>query len=301
MSLHQVRGRTASFRLQRLVAILAAGLALLVARPALAEPALWRVHGPHATVYLFGTIHFLRTDTVWHSPRIDAAFASAGTLYEELATVEDASAFATLAARYGRDPDHPLTSRLDEAGRARLLAAARTLQAPIEQLEPLRPWMAAIDLSSLRLIRAGYDPNSGVDVRLTALANAQGKTIAGFETLEQQLRGLACLPEPTQQQFLLSTLDEAQAGAPVLDRVVSAWGAGDVDGLWPLTGERLRLHYPELYARLFADRNRAFASRIEELVRGEGVYFIAIGAAHLAGPDSIQIDLARDGFTVSRM
>jgi uncharacterized protein YbaP (TraB family) len=98
MSLHRLRGRTASFRPRRLLAILAGSIALLVARPAVAEPALWRVQGPHATVYLFGTIHFLHADTVWHSPRIDAAFASAGTLYEELATVEDASAFATLAA-----------------------------------------------------------------------------------------------------------------------------------------------------------------------------------------------------------
>jgi hypothetical protein len=288
-------------RLRRLATLVAGGAALLAAGHASAEPALWRVRGAHATVYLFGTIHFLHPDTVWHSPKIDRAFGASGTLYEELETVSDATAFAALAARYGRDPDHSLTSRLDDAGRAKLAGVARNLQAPLEQLQPLRPWLAALGLSTLRLIRAGYDPNSGVDVRLSALATAQGKHVAGFETLEQQIRGLAGLSEPDQVRFLLSTLDDAESGAPVLDRTVSVWSAGDVDRLWSLIGTRLRRDYAGLYEQLFVARNRAFAAQIETLVRGDGVYFVAIGAGHLAGPDSVQSDLTRDGFTVSRM
>ena len=50
---------------------------LLVGRAADAEPALWAAHGPNSTVYLFGTIHVLRSDTVWRSPKIAAAFAKA--------------------------------------------------------------------------------------------------------------------------------------------------------------------------------------------------------------------------------
>ena len=301
MIVERVRRTVASSRLSRLAMLLAAGTSLLMAAPASAEPALWRVKGGRATIYLFGTIHFLHADTIWLSPKIDRAFRGSGTLYEELEPVNDGTAFAALTARYGRDPEHPLSSRLDDAGRAKLARVAKDLQAPLEQLQPLRPWLAAVSLSSLRLIRAGYDPKSGVDVRLNALANSQGKHVAGFETLEQQISGLAGLSEAEELQFLLSTLDDAEGGGSALDQIVSAWSAGDVDRLWSLIGARLRRGYSGIYGPLFVARNRAFAARIEALARGKGVHFVAIGAGHLAGPDSVQSDLIRDGFHISRM
>ena len=45
-------------------------LVVLLAAPALAEPALWVARGPHATVYLLGSIHALRPGTEWESPAI---------------------------------------------------------------------------------------------------------------------------------------------------------------------------------------------------------------------------------------
>jgi len=37
------------------------------------------------------------------------------------------------------------------------------------------------------------------------------------------------------------------------------------------------------------------------MVRGSGVKFIAVGAAHLVGPDSVQIALKRLGVEVERV
>jgi uncharacterized protein YbaP (TraB family) len=301
MSLPEFRRATAGFRLSRLTVALIGGLTLLAASPAAAEPALWKVRGPHATIYLFGTIHTLHADTAWHSQKLDAAFRSSGTLYEELPNIDDQSIYPPLIAKYGLDPTHSLSGKLGPAGQARLAAVAAVLGAPVAQLQPLRPWFAAVQLSTLKLVRAGYDPNAGVDLKLKALAAAQGKAVAGFETAEQGFRTLADLPEPLELQFLLSTLDEADQGSASLDRIVAAWSAGDVARLQVLIGGSLALKYPELYRRIFTDRNRAFATRIEALLKGEGVYFVAIGAGHLAGPDSVQADLARDGIIVSRM
>jgi len=78
------------------VLIVGAFFVLAPAAPAAAEPALWKLTGPHATVYLFGTVHFLKPGTQWRSPKIDAAFASASTLWEELADAGDLAAAATL-------------------------------------------------------------------------------------------------------------------------------------------------------------------------------------------------------------
>ena len=47
-------------RTRKLAALLLSLAALFAAVSAHAEPALWVVKGPHATVYLFGSVHALK-------------------------------------------------------------------------------------------------------------------------------------------------------------------------------------------------------------------------------------------------
>jgi uncharacterized protein YbaP (TraB family) len=42
-------------------------------------------------------------------------------------------------------------------------------------------------------------------------------------------------------------------------------------------------------------RKIVWAGQIEDILEGSGVAFIAVGAAHLVGPDSVQAQLARRG------
>lgn len=275
-------------------------LAFSLALPAAAEPALWKVQGPHATVYLFGTVHMLKKDVVWRSPRIDAAFRSAGTLYEEIKGADDAAALQPLIVKYGIDPAHPLSTKLDASGKAKLAGVEGLIGTPPAQIEPLRPWMAALMFNELPLVKAGYDPKSGVDIVLKNEAAAAGKPLEAFETLEQQVRFFADLPQGQEVEYLLSTLDDAAKGTKELDDLVTAWAAGDVARISALMNADMKDKYPSLYRTLLVDRNRAFAAKIEALLKGEGVYFVAVGAAHLAGPDSVQSDLARDGVKAVR-
>lgn len=46
--------------------------------------------------------------------------------------------------------------------------------------------------------------------------------------------------------------------------------------------------------------NQAWTSRIGEILKGEGTVFIAVGAGHLAGPDSVPAQLSAAGFVVER-
>jgi uncharacterized protein YbaP (TraB family) len=287
-------------RVKRLLAPLAGLVLAALAGSAAAEPALWKVQGPHATVYLFGTVHVLKPTTVWRSPKIEAAFKSAGTLWEEIPNADDAAAIQPLVVKYGIDVAHPLSGKLGPAGKARLQAVETTLGMPATQLEPMRPWLASLMLEVVPLVKAGYDPNSGVDKLLKADAAAAGKPLEGFETLEQQVRFFADLPEKLEVDYLLSTLDEANKGTKELDQLVDAWAAGDTKTLESLLNSDMTQKYPELYRILLVQRNKAFATRIETLLKGEGTVFVAIGAAHLVGPDSVEADLAKDGIIAVR-
>lgn len=279
-------------------ATLAAGLAAL---PVAAEPALWVVTSGGATIHLFGTVHALKRAADWETPKIAAAFAQSQELWLE---IEDPNPLALkpLMTELGVDRAHPLSTKLTAADVTRLDTAAKSAGLPGEAaLEPLRPWAAALTLETLPLIKAGYDPAKGVDQMLKTKAAAMGKPVHGLETAAQQLHFFADLPQATEVELLRSALDEAAEGPAMIGTLLEAWSKGDVAALDKDLNELTERKYRDLYTILIVNRNRAWAERIaERLKSGPGVIFIAVGAGHLVGPDSLQRALKQRGISVAR-
>jgi uncharacterized protein YbaP (TraB family) len=275
-------------------------LCILISGAAHAEPALWLIKGAHGKVYLFGTVHALRHDTVWRSPKISAAFAESQDLWLEL-TDDDQTQLQPLIMQYGTDPTHPLSSKLPAADLPKLEAAAKAMGAPSEALlEPMQPWLAGLSLTVAPLLAAGFDPESGVEKTLKTEAAAAGKPVRGLETAEAQIRFLADMSAKLQVEFLESVLDDFSDGPAKLDDLIKSWQSGDVDALSRLENDELLAKEPEIYATLIAKRNAAWADALAARLQQPGVSFIAVGAAHLAGPDSVQNLLAKRGITAVR-
>jgi uncharacterized protein YbaP (TraB family) len=280
--------------------VLCALLTTAMGGRALAEPALWKIQGAHATVYLFGTIHILKPGVAWRAPKIEAAINGSEALWLEIPDSDDPAVMQPLVLKYGVDPAHPLSSKLDAKTRTKLAALLTPLGLTPAQFEPLRPWMAGVALSVLPLTQGGYDINSGAEHVITTEMRAAHKPVEGFETAEQQVRYLADMPPPAELDFLKSSLDDAEKAVPELDEMVAAWVSGDESNLQALLDDEMRDDYPGLYKLLIVDRNARFADQIAALARGRGVVFVAIGAGHLAGADSVQADLAKLGVIAVR-
>jgi uncharacterized protein YbaP (TraB family) len=271
-------------------------------RGAAAYPALWVVEGAHAKVYLFGTVHVLKPDRRWHSPALDAAIAESRELWLEVPDGGDVTAVLPSLESLGLDPTHPLSSKLSKPDLARVDAAARAMGAPGEAaFEPFRPWFVGVTLSMLPLLKAGYDPNYGVDQQLRSTFVAAGKPVRGFETLEQQLHFFADLPQDQEVAFLDTTLDSLDSAASSTDRDVALWSDGNVTKLAALEDDDIFRRSPALYNELVVSRNAAWAQQLDARLRQGGVSFVAVGAAHLAGPASVQVDLTKRGYRVRRV
>ena len=281
-------------------ALLLALALLFGAGNAAAEPALWKVQGPNATIYLFGTVHVLKPAVVWRSAKIDAAIKAADTLWLEVPDADDPATMQPLVAKYGLDPAHPLSGKIDAATRARLAAFLAPLGAAPAQIDPLRPWMAGVMITMLPLIKAGFDPASGVEHVIKGDMRGAGKPVAGFETAEQQIQYLADWPPGGEVAFFKASLDDAENSVGMVNDLVAAWSGGDEARLETLLNGEMRDKYPFIYKRLLVERNLRFASRIAELAKGQGVVFVAVGAGHLLGADSVQADLARLGIAAVR-
>lgn len=307
------RNATAAMRRTTTGALL--GLVLLAgagAGPALAQgvshtippapegrgPALWVVRDADSTLYLFGTMHLLRPTTGWGTDRVDNAFESASHLIIEVEAPEDQYALIPLMREHGLSPDRPLSSLLAAGEISRLDAAARAMGANAADMDAMRPWLAGVTVQSASIINAGYAVDSGVEPILTARAEAAGMTVSGFETPDEQIRMLAGFPEEGQLAYLRRALDEFGKAPVEIDRMVEAWAAGDVDTVRAISVDPLRAT-PLLYEALLVRRNTNWADQIETLLEGSGTVFIAVGALHLAGDDSVQAVLRARGVEVA--
>lgn len=273
---------------------------VILALPAKAEPAMWVIRDNDSTIYLIGTMHLLRHETEWDSTKVKKAVTDSSELWLEVANIDDQASILPLMAQYGMDPTQKLSSKLSPAQNEKLSKVAATYGVPLESLEPLRPWMAGLMLSVLPLQKAGYDPNAGIDRLLRAQAEKEGDKIQGFETAEEQVRFFADLPESEQIAFLEETLGEAEEGLAQLEKLARAWIDGDTATIGNIAVTELKNEAPAIYEKLLVQRNIAWSKKIAEILKGSGVQQIAVGAAHLAGPDSLQVQLAKRGIKAER-
>lgn len=258
-----------------------------------ADPALWVVKDEDTTIYLFGTVHLLKPGLSWFDEAVRKAFDESGELVTELGGPTDPAAMQPLMMKYGVSMTGPsLTEKVPPEKRAAFLETLTKLGMPQQAVDRLDPWLAGTQLAMLALVKAGYDPKSGVEEALDAAAKAAKKPVSGLETIEQQLSLFDGLSEQAQMLMLVEAIDKFDTAASDFDKLVGEWAEGDAEGLAAIMNEGLR-GSPELSKVLLADRNARWADWIKTRLDKPGVVFVAVGAGHLAGADSVQAMLAK--------
>jgi uncharacterized protein YbaP (TraB family) len=268
-----------------------------------ASPALWKTGDADTTVYLFGTVHILPKDLEWRTQAIDQAFSEASAVYFETDLDPNPVDMTALIARLGLyPPGERLSQKLSGLDLAALNEAAEELDVPVANLDRMRPWLAATTLSQRLIIKAGFDPLSGVERTLAPMATADGKIIRRLETIEDQLMIFAKLSEETQLRYLLEGLHNAEEETLLLRDLVEAWRTGDVDALNRIMIEEEMADQKDVYDALLVRRNRNWTTQLDQLIESEpGVFFVAVGAAHLAGKDSVVEMLAAENRVSQRL
>lgn len=264
-------------------------------------PALWVVRDEDSTLYLFGTFHALKADTAWRTPAVDQAFASADEYWFEIASLKDVDGVVPIIQQKGLSMTRPLSSLLTADEMASLDKAAKTVGLTAAQLDPMRPWFASLNLAVATITAGGYKPEHGGDHVLHSLAEATGRPIKGFETMSQQVGFLADMDEESQLQALRASLADFERGAEQLDHMVNLWATGNTEGLDTLLVETTRTEAPVMYEKIFTQRNQKWADQVEQMLAGSGTVFIAVGAGHLVGSDSLQAQLEKRGIRSQRV
>jgi uncharacterized protein YbaP (TraB family) len=273
------------------VALLAAPLTALAQTPPAAtvraKPALWVVKDKDTTIYLFGTIHLLRPGVDWFQGPIKKAFEGSDELVLEIADQSDAAMQARIVQKALDPTGQPLTQKLPEAVRPKFTQLLSDYRIPSAVIDRMKPWFAAVTLTSAPLQKLGYDQAQGVEVKLRAYADAAKKPIIGLETTEEQIGFFDSLSNELQISLLVETINEQADVEKTLAEMIDAWIAGDPLRLSATMNKSME-DDKGLQQILLFDRNEAWADWIKARLDKPGTVFLAVGAGHLAGKGSVQ-------------
>ncbi len=267
--------------------------------PAPARPALWVVKDKDTTIYLFGTVHALPKGIEWFDGRVATAFDRSGELITEIIEKSPEDMRPMVAAKATLPEGQNLRDGMGAAERKAFEAAMAGNGLPAAAFDRYQPWYAAVALSTLPLMRGGYDPANGVDSQLSAKAKAAGRSHGALETAEYQLGLFAALPMPVQQHYLAEVVKKLPKVTDELAAIIRAWKSGNAGRLARLMNADE--DDPKLREVLLIQRNKAWARWIRMRLRSPGTLFIAVGAGHLAGAGSVLDQLARLGLHATRV
>lgn len=280
-----------------------AGLAAPAAADAReAKPAMWRLYDHDTSIYLFGTVHLLPPGTDWRTPALDEATGEAGTLVvETIIDEKNPQAFAAELARLSIRPGQPpIIERVPPEKRDALRNVIAKSGIPEAALNNMETWAAAFALLQLQFKELGVSGNDGVELNLRKAFAEAGKPVEQLETNGQQLGFFDGLPESAQRQLLEGAIESPAAAKKQFDSMLAAWISGDVEAIGRTFNAEFKSS-PELKEALLRRRNANWAGWLHSRLASPGTIFVAVGAGHLAGEDSVVEMLKQRGLKVSRV
>lgn len=285
---------------RRLVALLGAAL---VAGPASADPAAWRIAGSGGgEIVLLGSMHLLRADDYPLPAAVDGLIDRAETIVMEVDFDDiDLAAQQRLILEKALLPQG---TELAEVIGAELYGVleqdAADAGIDLELLARFEPWFLALSMLEVGMRKLGFESERGIEQYVLGLSRGDGREILGLETIEFQIGIFDALTPELQREFLAQTLTELDEAETTMNAMTDAWSAGELE---TLRDELLGSFddFPGLYETLVTGRNEKWAGSLEGMLDDGKRYLVVVGALHLVGDDSVIALMTARGHRVERL
>ena len=248
------------------------------------EPAMFVVRDADTTVYIFGTFHALDGRSQWFGNQVKNAFEQSNELVLETLIPEQ---------------------------RDQIPQAMPGFRPP--SVTPSASFLATTRMAITAGRSQGMQVDNGADMVLRHQAEAEGKPVEGLETLQFQIDmfnrmpaaptptpAVAVAPVPRPGQPVAVASSPMQSLSLAMAEMQAAWKRGD-QRVFVHMLDQLKTASPETYRMMFTERNARWADWIRARMQTPGTVFVAVGAGHLAGTDSLLVRLAERGIASQRV
>ncbi|HAU22571.1 MAG TPA: TraB/GumN family protein, partial [Erythrobacter sp.] len=246
--------------------------------------------------WLFGTIHSLPDDVEWRTEKLDDIVSMADMLIVEIAKLDDqdemAETFNSLAVTPGQ-PD--ISLRVPQEYRPALFDLIRRAGLRPADFRATETWAAALTLAQV-----GEKGKAANGADRTLVLEFPDHRIREFEGAGKQLGVFDQLPESEQRELLVEVILDVERRAADPGKTRYAWLTGDLEELERASSTGL-LADPELRAALLVNRNLDWIAQLEPILEEDERPLVAVGAAHLVGPDGLPSMLEDRGYTITRL
>lgn len=265
-----------------------------------ANPAAWTIKGAgKGQVTLFGSFHVLPANVNWLTPSIVRALMQSEIFVFEAPTDKQSQGtLDKLMEAHGRLPDgQSLRAMLPADAQSQYDAtiAAANLKPDIADRE--KPWLLSLQLRLADTIKSSYYPDAGADYVLMDWATTRGLKVRYLETIDQQFEMLRPASDDLRLDEFQAHLKSWGRKPNHIEPMVAAWSKGDVARLGTLIDADFA-GSPEVRQKLLTDRNKKWSEQIGQMLSEGRNFFVAVGAAHLAGPDGVPAMLRAAGYRV---
>ncbi|MBD3263752.1 MAG: hypothetical protein GF375_01455 [Candidatus Omnitrophica bacterium] len=266
---------------------------------------LWKIESLNNTVYLFGSLHLAKADFYPLDSAIEEAFKSSEVLVVEVDTSDIPP--QVLQRKFMEKGFYPPGETIKDN------ISSETFNLLQEKLNELgmnsrkamvyKPWLLAMTLVTIEIIKLGFSPEAGVDFYFLNKARESGKDIVELESVDYQVNLFESFTSREGELFLFSTLLDMETIEEQMDSMVSAWKNGKAEVLEDILLKGIK-EYPRLlpvYKKIFYERNQQMASVIKDFAGKNKDYFVVVGATHLVGKKGIIELLKKEGYFLDQM
>lgn len=264
---------------------------------------LWKVQSKTSTVYVLGSIHFMKKEAYPLNRKIEDAFDKSDVLVVE-ANINDINQIDVQQLIDGAF--YPVNETLEKHVSRETYEVIKKesgeLGMPLEFINKQKPWFLALTFTSFELLKLRFDPNYGIDIYFLSKASGK-KKIKELENIDYQINLLSNFSDDDQELFLLYTLKDLNILGQEVEKMIHTWISGDTKGMESIITKSLTedRRMASIYEKLIYERNRNMVSRIEGFLRSKETYFVIVGAGHLIGNKGIIEILRRKGYLVEQI
>lgn len=265
---------------------------------------IWEVTSPNGAInYLTGSIHSMKSDIYPLDSIFQKVFRKANQIVFEVNFDSAKVQLPLLIRKYAVLPKgSTLKEEVSPYIYTLLKEELDSLGIPVTRFQHFNPIFVAIAIKNLKLKKAGFTLNSGIDKHFFYEAKKVGKRCLSLETPVTQMKLLfGTSTSKIMENAVKFNLDKGNLMIKDYEKLATIWKEGNAARFDSIMIENVEKKNPSLYNSVVVKRNNKWIPEIEELFNNNKITWVITGVDHMIGKNGIVAKLRRNGYQVEQL